>query len=794
MAAITTDQNFERMFAEMAFASLQDKAPSIVPYVVGFQVIDADEDQSNASGVFAARIGSTWVQIPVFFNDGQFQGTDVLYVQEDDLVLPADEVWITHLINRKPSQLGTVSPFDRDFDKSRTSLRPFYETPAGGSGAGSSKYASSNSPDWTLVKAGRVLRCWGSDNKQEWVVKPEYPVGPKWRAHAERIDLLKTASVMGPRFQRALIKGMLKNAKFGNAILKHYPFEKLSAVQFKNPMRAPEEPSGDPVRVVTYNDIANYMVPGVTDDDRKAVMDGKIVVKDHRDPNSTTRVWVQPSLSMNQVTKSGFYEVVTADGDVAKAYVGLNPQPITSDDYAVGETGAKVDNGIHTQLRQMTPDSVVVYTDKPGFVQSRTEVIGTPLPVDDSKLTSLDSLSEGDVAILIGGSRCTDPFRVTRIDTQTNGNKTFYVHRRLVPFEKDQSELYESWNSGVFRTRPTHRGSQIDRIGKSMFVGGDVKVLKIKQTVKPEYSEEGHRLIDEEVVYGAPRPADMTLFMRLAMQDNRVRSLRVIGDGQSFDVSVTAGSYEPELPETSTTNVKLQALTGDAKLRKASSDQSWRGLSYIEAIKTLGNRLNIHGSTCQTILKEAQVAYARNKPFSALIKVAVSLGMKAPSAPFPMNSPIGVDGKTGLQATNTFAESLPIDSLFSGYEEDQTPDDDLDSVRNTIAQAAQTGQKEIIDTAVLGGVLKGLNVPEQIDNYLGDMILGLDRVGRVYLLFLSNNKSFAERYGQQDMLELESSLRTTFNGLGDLVMKLKQTNMESSAALDSTKVDTTPLT
>jgi hypothetical protein len=61
-----------------------------------------------------------------------------------------------------------------------------------------------------------------------------------------------------------------------------------------------------------------------------------------------------------------------------------------------------------------------------------------------------------------------------------------------------------------------------------------------------------------------------------------------------------------------------------------------------------------------------------------------------------------------------------------------------------------------------------------VDRYLGDLSRGMDRLGRILLLFYWHQEEFQERYGRQDLPELEDSLTSTMDQLGKLVMFLKK--------------------
>jgi hypothetical protein len=93
-------------------------------------------------------------------------------------------------------------------------------------------------------------------------------------------------------------------------------------------------------------------------------------------------------------------------------------------------------------------------------------------------------------------------------------------------------------------------------------------------------------------------------------------------------------------------------------------------------------------------------------------------------------------------------------------------------------QAANSGQREVFDTAMLGSLLGVVRQENMIDRFLGDMMKGLDRLGRVLFLFYWHGEAFEDRYGKQDMPELEDSLRNAFEAVGDIVLALKRKSVE----------------
>jgi hypothetical protein len=93
--------------------------------------------------------------------------------------------------------------------------------------------------------------------------------------------------------------------------------------------------------------------------------------------------------------------------------------------------------------------------------------------------------------------------------------------------------------------------------------------------------------------------------------------------------------------------------------------------------------------------------------------------------------------------------------------------------------AAQTGQQQVFDHGVIGGLARIYDVSSTIDSFIPEFMKAIDRVGRVLFLFYWKNEEFAERYGDQDLTEMEDQIRSVFKQFGDLTLKLKQKTIDA---------------
>jgi hypothetical protein len=107
----------------------------------------------------------------------------------------------------------------------------------------------------------------------------------------------------------------------------------------------------------------------------------------------------------------------------------------------------------------------------------------------------------------------------------------------------------------------------------------------------------------------------------------------------------------------------------------------------------------------------------------------------------------------------------------------------------SVVGAAQTGQKEVFDTAMVGAMLRAVRDDSLVDRYMGELTKGLDKLGRILFMFYWHGDRFAERYGKSDMPELEDSLRNAFEMLGDVILFLKQKTIEPYPEEAASEID-----
>lgn len=101
--------SIEQTLSSMAYRQLTQNMPSMSSYLLGFELITNNEDNTLALGVNVALIGDTYVFIPTIMKNGRISPVDLMYVPELDQFLPCKDAWITYIQSKKTDLVATLN-------------------------------------------------------------------------------------------------------------------------------------------------------------------------------------------------------------------------------------------------------------------------------------------------------------------------------------------------------------------------------------------------------------------------------------------------------------------------------------------------------------------------------------------------------------------------------------------------------------------------------------------------------------------------------------------------------------
>ena len=766
----STDSNFERTFADLAYARLRDKAPSMLDYLIGFQLIDKNDDETHAVGVFGFKVGSEWVYAPVFFINGELKGHELMYIKSQDSFVPMVEEWVNYILNRRPPILGEGETTPRH----RLPIRgPDFDVMALAPHTGS-KFAAARDDRHSFQSICRRINSDILPFMHNFQVSPQSD--EKFAALSTKFNLPNVLKLLGKQASYNLIKSMRNDEKFANAVLRFYDINEIlkaaaeidvnSRLDEATKAQRKDKETGPEVVVVTRGDDQSDLMKDMTEDEKKRLLKDQYIVRDKRDDQYKSRLYKSTfGKTLQTPTTNGLYEVVNGEGEKQQVLIMPNARNFSGNNQHI---------------------CVVVDVEKKKFgTYENRDIMATKRYETGEynkmfeKLPEPESLQIGDMAVLVGSSaQGTCIFDVEKKTTNSEGQVTFDIDRCYMEgkggggFTSGRQDSPGSMSrypspcpydgANVNRMVLTNKeggitqlGEKLTIVGSTVYVPKGFKVIKVSvkntdrtgnQISVTDYQKKRDATID----LGNIGDAVMKMFKSAEAKKDGVHTLQLRTDGISF----------------------FPVVDG----------RNGTALSKLACLKHLIVRCGLGQQDAEYLLKEA----TPRKAELYFLKTADYMGSQPLQAYFPDPIPVNEPNiRAPIQYDMRSVQNLGrTDNSYtrSFYRDDRMIDDQS---KQYAQQAADSGQKEILDTAVISGLVKTMDTDSTVDGFIGDLLLGLDRVGRILFMYYWHNDKFKDRYGQQDMIELEDNLRNVFKNLGELTLFLKQKTIEPDQANNS---------
>jgi hypothetical protein len=759
-----SDTSFEGAFSNLAHSYLQDKAPGLLPFELGFQLLEKNEDNDKAVGVFGFQIGNQLIYAPVFFLNGELKGHELMYLKDSDSFVPLQENWVNYIVNRKPNVIGDETTTNMraigverpSMDLVREPMRKYSmdaDMAAGMPGlmhAVSPQIAAAYSKDFTPV-VPELIKTSAAAAMSLLRIVDAYPrlVAPLVRCYGKEMfksamDAAQTlASAMPlrpsarPR-QRIITGSILKEKTAAETIREENPLNTGKLMLVMDSPGSPAPPLLSKQAVDTLKREGIY-------------------VEDNREDAS--RIYrVQPPLTLNTPDQTGCYDVLVHPDKFEECIVLMNNH---------GKCGRGP--GCVVLDREGSAGSIRYCSDHPGNVFAAVK--------DDEdyrewfdELPEADTLERGATYVLV---------------TPAGASTQIFEVETTQPAEGDEKCYGVWWRDSYSMRRPDHLPPMADNYYDSMpgkFPGSDrayseielislkrIKGPKIKSLLRTMYMPPGTKAVKLKNA----RKRDYEPIMEDSQSDPP--PLRI---GSSVDLQLGIHKISSELK---VMNDGIEAIVNDRRMP-------------IKA--ALSHRIGTHGlreKAARDLLQEAE----KGRGCRVRIKYAAPYDLisSAPSAPAMPEPQIGQDSFMNSQVPMQQYQEMDIPAPMYQL---QNTDDTYNAARppdpqvmQQVQDAAATGQQEVLDTSMLSSLLRNSRDDTLIDRHLGDLIKGLDRIGRLLFNFYWHNDKFADRFGDSEMPELEDALRNSFEGVGDLVLFLKQKSIDPYPE-EATDVDLGP--
>jgi hypothetical protein len=680
---------FERTFASLALAALKDRVVSLVQYMLGFQVIDKDDDDTRAVGVFAFDINGTKLYAPVFFNRGQLKGMDLLHVGERDLFIPFSDEWVNYVISRKGSEVGqgratrpsdfmsspdfdvyTKSPLETSFMKGAAE----FELPTEITGI----YVHGQAFDLAPFLSAFTLS----------------PDSEGFKKNAE--DLSVSAWFKDPVLRGALASTLVKNAKLREAFNQFYdiaelfkPYTHERTVTKRVFKAAAELPTVEKPKIIYMNDPeALELSKGKKDQ----LLQTGYIVMDKR--LSTEKAeFIDTVTSFRNPWANGEFTVLFKQLGARKAFVSLHPFELEDDSaYKRPDQGAMLIDS-DTKAWRCAPVSEIFVSDCTGADSNVTDFYDS-----QDSVKALSSVSKEDpIVLMLPNGRTTQVFYVT----------------------EQKPEIQVAGTSVR-----TSFGISLNSWGCSdmtLVVSPDVSTFRLTGNIFVAPSN-SHviKLNSRNMINMAPASRSYVASMLMSSPAYR-----------------PVGIAKKAFNRYQLTTVK-EAVDKSAAVAHLVCEQGLGEDTALELLDRADKKLLVSGH----------------------IKLAAVRGL------YDVDNQGHFDSELGVYVDEPHESILEVEDMQPGAEMGYS-----DSNR-----AQKSKDKELFDINVFSGLLRVNNVSDNVNKYVTDLVVGMDRIGRMLFLFYWRFDSFKDRYGTGELTELEDMLKSTFSSLGDIALFLRKNN------------------
>lgn len=762
------DLPFEQAFGSLAHAYISDKAPKLLDYEIGFQLLKKSPDNTKAAGIFGFQVGKSLLMIPVFFINGDLKGHELLYIKNNDVFVPLTENWVNYLLGRKPILIG---------DGVEKNLRNLGVTPP--------YLRNITRPPLTKFSSDKRIYKWAKDYFLNDIRKIVYNSRLK-NEELFKNFLTKNAETAVPFILEKIAQ---EHPTFLSAIDHFYPglidnlvsniaSRQKRANSVLNVLHENKNKNTEKLKIYDLAKIPSYDVPSLNlskKDKFKLLLDG-LLIKDARDKEEKSKVYINEPVKFNNPTESGLYDVVFSPYVVHKCVVLIYPQ----------------------QLPHRSTVSFVLKLNDKDKIESvyplaNANIFVTKTYSKEQFRKWFDSLPEKDVKTIIDNNKDSQYFLINN-EAESIGPFYFDSCNYQDHYEDESDcceEIYDPDTKEIKKQKTNYPITVpvcfYDYPINSRESDSSVNLSGILNH-KSEYTKRDHYFKD--YYYGNQTSAITFLNHKGNKLKIGRKSINVPRGFKLIEINKDQYKFNNGQIFANAVSVQFSLNTYAAPYRVSVSGNvvqiNGKEMSRKSAIISLVKDHGLGEKEAREILKTAE---------SKLDKTIEIFITKPKSEKRAYGEPLGDLARSGVIAPDIpefgpvysdaiGAQGYPVqisEPMFSSIVDpnvQQLPPNPFDPagvdprLLQSAQQAAELGQKEVFDVAALATLLNSAN-EDIIDKFLGDLMKGLDRLGRILFLLYWHRDVFEERYGKSDLPEIEDALRNTFLTTGDVLLKLK---------------------
>ena len=835
-------RQFEDDFGALAYQFVQDRAPALVPYMLGFEVVDRNEDGSKAVGIFGYKVDEDFYYIPAFFLNNQVRGVDMILNKKTNQFVPLTEKWIDYIVNKHSIRIGTPAS-NEVRDTMRNPDLTFVQRPRDVLG----KIAEDNSP-WSLPEAwGHIKEATAAlmadSTSAEMLTGLEASVcGLEIEKSAESKyikDFME--KVGGPECMSSFLKAM-HDAGFANAAMSLYKdaeafwtentvnaaihvdiMKKKAAAQPKVKIVDSTEGLAKVASDTPPTDVGEKDSPLSVEENARQIVEHDFTIEDNRPDEEVSKVTDEEALvnfeqRFQAPDQPGKYEFMMSDG-MSREGVMLNA--VISPSCSRNNTLVVFDDDGNV-LAEACPRAIVAASASERQLKKESDddlqsLYDKAVPLSDIEVDGKENGGDGTPYVFIDDKgNAAGPFFVkfflsdgdhVRLATGY-GSPSSVVIRTPTPEGLSEGYGFMDWNlSDRYHDSDGRPSSECcdccacggdDFISVGSFSGmpkktssgiimpNDWKALKIKVTrnylsyqeekteTEQEKAEQSRKFEDMKSKYTFASAIDILENMK----SQGIERIKVASDGVDYYVVVDGAkrrhgpmNYKQAAVDL-VTRFGLRPRRAFGVLDKVASDKSVMLLVGIPSL-----------------VKKAQdslVNVAMPAPMAQIPASDPYTGIPVYSSPYIDVTHGQFTGVPGLPPEGGLTKGINIGGeMERNMGADEYPDEHRDSMRDgalpideearrLAEDAAAAGQRHVFDQAAIGGLVKVFDTANIVDSYIPDFMDTIDRLGRILFLFYWKHEDFNQRYGSDDVVQMEDRLRNVFKQMGELTLQLKE--------------------
>ncbi len=743
-SGMMSDDEVEQAFMMQATRFVEDKAKPIhkAPFYLGFEIVYKNDANNKMIGIFAYRINKGLFYAPAFFLNGEIKGTDLFYVVKEKMFVPLDDEWVNYYINKYTRSQGTgitnqeASKMRRSVDLRWISLPPYMKT----SSVDSDRYETQLKQD-----------------------KADFDtISREAKRSLLTIDFEKQANALTGNLKKMLSKDRRFLSKIASTVKDDAHYEFLNNIHkcLGDTQWMPDHIEESQKKVASVEDklivhLGRFNPNNPKIASKQQLFQG-ISLEDNR--KEVIPVYIKDKCELNAVTHNGVWDILGDDNRFHKCFVFI-------DDPSWGYNFRNTDDNNRLNVRDWTNSrkscSVHVVDLEDGGDFDYVEESGI-VRINRRDTSKFNDFTNINTAKAYGYNLLDEKVKFIKPKDIEIGKKYLFIdpfaNRARFEYVQTIDEDNEGYFINEFLTISKVEGASAAKdssLDVPPYLGKDTVALEVKPVSKKDSEMEPGKDYDRYRQYNMTwKPTKDRRLERVLARSLGFDFAKLKYDNQKFFLEKNAHRS----CDHNAFSAKI-TLMNDLKASEADID------GIMKVAKDKGECEFMYKAGAQSLVLDPVPAFTTD--FDSTVNVPMEypqsfvVNLREPGKMIP-------DPRLGDQYENSGTAELVNENK---PEPEFLKEEVMDA--NQLAEfAKKTGERSIFEHGVIGSLASTYGAYNLVAEYIPDMRTGLDRVGRLIFLYYWRPEDFAEKYGAEDLTELESLLISSFKRFGDLVLAL----------------------